>query len=135
MPGLVEPGWLPIAGDLAETCLHLAQKEQALKVIDRLEAAADTGRMAAKAAAARCRAVLAPEDDMDKAFTHALEVCEGTGSALDPARTLLLYGQRLRRAKRRRDARQRLEAALTLFDAAGAAGWAANATASFARPG
>jgi DNA-binding NarL/FixJ family response regulator len=43
------------------------------------------------------------------------------------ARTLLLYGERLRRARRRREARERLHEALTELDRVGAAPWAERA--------
>jgi DNA-binding CsgD family transcriptional regulator len=73
---------------------------------------------------ARCRGLIAADADFTKAFEHALALCDANILPLERARTLLSYGQRLRRAKRRRDAREHLYAALALFDTAGATGWA-----------
>src|SRR5438270_9137116 len=66
----------------------------------------------------RLRGMLAPDDEMDEQFGAAL-------SATDPqpfvnARTLLAYGERLRRARRRRDAREQLASALDAFELLGA---------------
>ena len=66
--------------------------------------------------------------DLDEHFGAALELHEqGAGSAFDRARTELLYGERLRRAKRRVDAREHLRSAIELFDGLGAAPWSEQA--------
>jgi DNA-binding CsgD family transcriptional regulator len=51
------------------------------------------------------------------------------------ARTLLIYGTMLRRAKRRKAAREAIEAALSIFEALPAPVWADNARAERARIG
>ena len=48
----------------------------------------------------------------------------GTGNVFECARTRLCYGERLRRANRRRDARRELGAALDTFEHLRAAPWA-----------
>ena len=122
--GVVETGLIPVTADLAEAYARLSRPEEALAVITRLEAVvAQTNRAAARAGAARCRALLAEDAELDDAFGDALRVAEAA-PPLERARTLLCYGQRLRRARRRREARAQLRAALALFDAAGAGGWA-----------
>ncbi|MFI5833318.1 ATP-binding protein [Micromonospora sp. NPDC051300] len=114
--GMAEPGWLPVADELAEAYARLGRADRAAQALAEL----GDGR----AAAARVRGLLAPERDLDEAFTAALARCGPAAGPLERARTLLGYGQRLRRAKRRRDARERLSAALRLFESAGAQGWA-----------
>jgi DNA-binding CsgD family transcriptional regulator len=51
------------------------------------------------------------------------------------ARTLLIYGTILRRVRRRKDARDAIEAALSIFEALPAPVWADNARAELARIG
>ncbi len=51
------------------------------------------------------------------------------------ARTLLIYGTILRRAKRRKGAREAIEAALSIFEGLPAPIWADNARAELARIG
>jgi DNA-binding NarL/FixJ family response regulator len=51
------------------------------------------------------------------------------GYAFQHARTLLCYGERLRRAQRRRDARVQLRAAIEIFDRLDARPWADRARA------
>src|SRR5262249_14159980 len=121
--GVSEPGVIPVTAELAETYARLGRPDDAIGVIERLEAVAErTGRHEARAAAARARALLADDGELDAAFERAVGLAEG-GSPLELARTRLGYGQRLRRAKRRREARDQLRAALAVFDEAGAAGW------------
>ena len=74
---------------------------------------------------ARCRGLLqAAEGDLEAALAsceQALEVHERMPSPFERARTLLIYGTILRRAKRQKDAREAIEAgALDLRGAAGA---------------
>ncbi|SDF38139.1 regulatory protein, luxR family [Lentzea fradiae] len=71
----------------------------------------------------RCRALL---DDSDEDYRAALELPVGR---FDEARTRLLYGESLRRRRRRGEARAELSAALTGFTRLGATTWAARATA------
>ena len=70
---------------------------------------------------ARCRALLqAAEGDLDAALAdceRALEVHERMPSPFERARTLLIHGTILRRAKRRKAAREAIEAALSIFEA------------------
>jgi tetratricopeptide (TPR) repeat protein len=76
----------------------------------------------ALAAVARLHGLLGQDDDLDEHFGAALELHElGAGSPFERARTELLYGERLRRAKRRVEAREHLRSAIELFDGLGAA--------------
>jgi DNA-binding CsgD family transcriptional regulator len=86
-----------------------------------------------RALLARCEALLGRRD-WDEAFGAATE----HGPALPPlqrARTELLYGEWLRRERRRTDARGHLRAALDLFQRLGAAPWAGRAEAELRATG
>jgi DNA-binding CsgD family transcriptional regulator len=69
---------------------------------------------------ARCRALLASDDEAEEHFRVSIARLEETGAKLHVARSRLLYGEWLRRQKRRRDAREQLGLALETFSAAGA---------------
>ncbi len=88
---------------------------------------------------ARCRALLqAAEGDLDAALAsceRALEVHERMPVPFERARTLLIYGAMLRRVKKRKAAREAIEAALSIFEALPAPVWAENARAELARIG
>ena len=71
---------------------------------------------------ARCRA-LAEESDADGHYAEAIELADAL-SAFERARTQLLYGEWLRRHRRRIDARRHLRAALATFEQHSAAPWA-----------
>lgn len=80
-----------------------------------------TGAHWARAAAHRLRALAAGGPDTEAAYRAALD---GGGTAPDPferARTRLLYGEWLRRARRRADARHELTGAAETFARLGAA--------------
>ena len=88
---------------------------------------------------ARCRGLLqAAEGDLQAALAsceQALEVHERMSAPFERARTLLIYGTILRRNKRRKAAREVIEAALAIFEALPAPVWADNARAELARIG
>jgi DNA-binding NarL/FixJ family response regulator len=86
-----------------------------------------TGAASALAVAAHGRALLADERDAEQHFLHALEAHTDSLRLPDRARTELAYGEYLRRARRRVDARVHLRAALQLFEDLGAARWSARA--------
>jgi ATP/maltotriose-dependent transcriptional regulator MalT len=73
---------------------------------------------------ARCRAMLARDDEAVTFFQEALALHEAAGRPLDRARTQLLYGEFLRRRRRRAEARNQLRAAVEAFDGLGAVAWA-----------
>jgi hypothetical protein len=77
---------------------------------------------------ARCEALLAEGADAEGCYLESISQLKRSRMAVDLARAHLLYGQWLRRAKRRRDARQELRTAHDMFAAMGAdrlAEWAA----------
>jgi DNA-binding CsgD family transcriptional regulator len=80
------------------------------------------------ARAARCQGIVAA-DEYDAHFQKAISLQEQTAHAFQHARTLLCYGERLRRARRRRDARIQLRAAIEIFDRLDARPWAERARA------
>jgi DNA-binding CsgD family transcriptional regulator len=88
---------------------------------------------------ARCRGLLeAAEGDLEAALAsceRALEAHERMPVPFERARTLLIYGTMLRRAKRRKAAREAIEAALSIFKGLPAPVWADNARAELARIG
>jgi len=83
----------------------------------------------------RACGLVAEEDAFDEAFREALEQHVRAPDAFEEARTRLCYGQRLRRARRRVDARSELRRAFAIFDRLGAARWRDVAAAELAATG
>jgi DNA-binding CsgD family transcriptional regulator len=76
---------------------------------------------------ARSRALLAHGTDAEPLYQEAIAVLEGTRTRLDLARTRLLYGEWLRRQRRRREARGRLRTAYDMLAHMGAEAFAEHA--------
>jgi DNA-binding CsgD family transcriptional regulator len=68
---------------------------------------------------ARCRALLALDDRAEPEYRLAIEYLQRCRITPQLARTQLLYGEWLRRRRRRRDARDQLRTAFGIFDAMG----------------
>lgn len=123
-----------------EVLLALGEREQAnvyLAQYDQL--ATEYGIPWQLATAARCRGLLDASDGRFSSafgsFERALVEHRRTTNRFEEARTLLVYGAVLRRAKQRRDARVRLEQALATFQQLGTPLWAERARAELARIG
>lgn len=109
--------------DLVETLLRLGRSEEAATMAGRFLAVADAkGRPWSRARARRACALVA--DDFDQPFTEALALHHNTPDTFETARTELAYGERLRRAARRVEARGHLRRALSIFTELGAEPWA-----------
>ncbi len=80
-----------------------------------------------RALAARSRALLSAGDEAEGAFQEALRLHAVSDRPLEQAHTQLLYGEWLRRQRRRGEARGQLRAALEAFERLGAALWAIRA--------
>jgi DNA-binding CsgD family transcriptional regulator len=77
---------------------------------------------------------LSEGDEADEHFARALDFA-GDARPFDRPRIYLLYGEHLRRERRRSDARVQLRAALDGFDALRAAPWAERAAAELRATG
>ena len=77
--------------------------------------------------ARRCRALLSEGEEAERHFHAALAVAGIAERPLELARTELLYGEWLRRGRRRFEARTHLRTALELFERLGAGSWAERA--------
>jgi DNA-binding CsgD family transcriptional regulator len=86
------------------------------------------------ARAARCKGITAL-GDFDAYFLEAIALHERSDIVFQHARTHLAYGERLRRAQRRRDARVQLRAAADIFDRLDARPWADRARAELRASG
>ena len=96
--------------------------------------AAASGQPWALAVAARCRGLT--EDRPEPHFAEALRWhAKGCGRPFETARTHLVYGEWLRREKRRAAAAAQLTSAVTTFDKLGATSWAVRARAEHAALG
>src|SRR5207245_10337346 len=107
--GARRPGCGRHAPATREAYARAGAREAATRELAKLaERAGALDRRWALAAVARLHGLLGTDDDLDEHFGAALESHEGAGSPFERARTELLYGERLRRAKRRVDAREHL---------------------------
>jgi DNA-binding CsgD family transcriptional regulator len=84
---------------------------------------------------ARCQALLADSSGAEDAYAEAISHLERSRAALDLARAHLLYGQWLRRAKRRVDARHQLRIAHAMFQNMGADSFARQAASELRASG
>ena len=109
------------APERVEALLRTGRGEQARALADDYQArAAAKGLAWAMARAARTRGLLCPAQELDEHFGAALALHARTPDLFEQARTLLAYGARLRRARRRVEAREPLRAALAAFRRLGA---------------
>ena len=116
----------PAVGDLVEARLHHAG-EVPDELMTAVVHAGDGDFEGCAAVVERCRALVAGEDEFDARFGRALKL-HGGGWPFARARTQLCYGERLRRAGRRIDARAQLRTALETFERLGARPWAERAS-------
>ena len=126
---LGNPVLLNWAGDLAEALDRSGDRERARAVGELVAAEAErTCRPTESAVAARCRALLAGNDEAaEEAFAEAFGWHAQADQPFQEARTRLQHGELLRRRHRRADARAELTAALAVFEQLGAEPWAARA--------
>jgi DNA-binding CsgD family transcriptional regulator len=111
--------------DLVEVLLAVGRRSEATFVAasfaaraERLDASWSTVAMA------RCRGMVAGDASFEAEFRNALSIANSAGAPFECARTELCFGERLRRARRRVEARGHLARALETFRAMGAGPWA-----------
>jgi DNA-binding CsgD family transcriptional regulator len=119
--------------DLVEAAVRVGQPERAAEPLARFS---DWARRACvpalEALAERCHALLEAGEEAEQHYLTALKLHEGP---FEQARTQLLYGAWLRRARRKSDARTQLRAAVDTLDRIHAAPWAEQALAELAATG
>jgi len=122
--------------ELVEALLRLGEPTAAETVATAYQRAAETkGQPWALARAARARGLMTGDDSAERCFETALQFHEAALDRFETARTRLAYGEWLRRAARRVDARSQLRAALDDFEELGAARWAERAAVELAATG
>ncbi|WP_460460375.1 LuxR C-terminal-related transcriptional regulator, partial [Angustibacter peucedani] len=113
------------APDLADALVRLGEEEGARRqAVGYLERASAKGQPFALARALRAVGTTGPDDDVDRVFAEALGLHARFPDSFETARTQLALGARLRRDRRRVDARRPLRAALATFERLGATPWA-----------
>ncbi|MFB4280498.1 AAA family ATPase [Nonomuraea sp. MTCD27] len=119
------------AADLVEAAVRTDRPDRAMAALDLLRGWAGPSRAPwAHALVARCRALVEGADAPELAearFTEALSLHATAGRPFDTARTALLFGEALRRRRRRAEARRHLRAAGETFQRLNAAPWAESA--------
>ncbi len=115
--------------DRIEAAIRSGEQETARAWLDVFEAWADSCAAAwARAVALHCRALLAEDDgDAERLFLAALNEHAEAARPFERARTELVFGEFLRRTRRRVEAREHLRAALDGFEGLGASAWAERA--------
>jgi DNA-binding NarL/FixJ family response regulator len=135
----LEPAVTALAGSepLALVLVPAAEALIGIGELDRAEALLEElTRDAQQTERHRCRALLlAARGDLPAASAETERALALVQAPLERARTLLAQGQIARRRKQKKAARESLEAALPLFEAAGAERWAEQARDDIARLG
>ncbi|MER7580794.1 AAA family ATPase [Kitasatospora sp. NPDC097691] len=122
--------------DLVEAAVRLGTPERAAEPYERYARwAVAADRPWAEALRLRCQALLGPDELAETAYRAALDLHEPGHRPFEQARTALLYGEWLRRTRRRTDARPHLRAALETFDRLAAHPWAARARTELSATG
>jgi hypothetical protein len=123
------------SSDLVEAATRAGRPEVAAAALARLE---EFARPAAvpwtRALTARCRALVSHEDATNL-YEEAIAWHADSTRRFDEGRTRLLYGEHLRRDKRRTDTRDQLRAALGAFEQMSATPWEKRASAELRATG
>ena len=102
--------------ELIEAASRTDRRNEAVTAIDVLrESTSASGTPWASGVEARSRALLASDDAAEPLYREAIERLEPTRVRLDLARARLVYGEWLRRQRRRTEARAELRQAYELF--------------------
>jgi len=124
--------WLP---DSVEAAARAGDSDHAHEALARFEAWLNlTGQPWARAVAHRCRALVSDDAHAERHYRAAADG-DYQGRPFEEARARLLYGEWLRRHRRRGEARAQLAAAHETFEDLGAAGWARRAAKELAAVG
>jgi DNA-binding CsgD family transcriptional regulator len=112
----------PFLDALVEASLRCGRRERARRLVEEVfEPSVATGQPRFVAVAFRMRALTSGEF---YDFDRALDQHQRWGNRFEEARTRLVYGEALRRAKKRTKAREQLSLAVSMFAAVGADDWA-----------
>lgn len=127
-------GWALI--ELVEAAVRTGEPEHAATAFGRLtEMTSASGTAWGLAVEARSRALLGTDDMVERHYQDAVQLSTRAGLGPDRARAHLVYGEWLRRQRRRVDARTELSSAHAMFDAMGMAGFAERARRELAATG
>lgn len=134
--GVREPGYVQAAPELVEAYVRAGRRADAETLLEELEEQARSARrLWALAAAARCRGLLASDEEVELHIEEALTWHAQAGRPIEQARTELAYGERLRHGSRRVEAREPLRSALATFERTGARLFAERARRELAASG
>jgi DNA-binding CsgD family transcriptional regulator len=124
------------AVELIEAATRIGVREDAADACERLtETTRASGSDWALGIEARSRALLSDDDDADRLYREAIDRLGRTRVRVELARAHLLYGEWLRRERRRVDGREQLRTAHGMFVAMGAEGFAERARRELAATG
>ncbi len=102
--------------ELIEAASRIGREDRATEALQVLSTSTSaSGTPWALGVEARSRALLAHGDDAEKLYREAIDRLEPTRLLVDLARSRLLYGEWLRRERRRLDAREQLRIAYDFF--------------------
>jgi len=127
---------LHFTADVVEAAARAGDADRAFLAAGRLaEWSERVGEPWLEALAARCRALTCADEGAAEHFETALRLHEESDQPFEQARSALLYGEWLRRARHRGEARGHLGAAAAGFAAVGAAVWERRARTELAAGG
>ena len=132
--GLHVPGVSPQL-ELAEAYVRAGRVVDAAAILEAYGRSEPSAAPLPAALAERCRGLVAEPGGFGARFDAALALHERVESPFALARTRLCYGERLRRAGRRVEAREQLRPALEAFERFGAVPWAERARAELRSSG
>ena len=126
--GFAQPNMARWGVDLVEALVRAGERGEAEAAHAQLEArVARSPTPWGRAAVERTHALLTPGPAGEASLVRAIARLDATGDALEAALARLALGERLRRERRRREARVPLQLALERLERAGAGPWAERA--------
>jgi DNA-binding NarL/FixJ family response regulator len=137
VPHIWHIGWNALHyPDVVEAAARSGDLDRAGRALADFEVWADlTGQPRARGIAHRCRALVSDDAHAEQHYRAAVAAHEGDGWPFEQARTHLVYGEWLRRQRRRGDARLHLSTAHQGFTELGAPTWAQRAATELTAAG